>query len=62
MMNRAARIFHGKKLLTLPETTMLASLCYYIAYVNLLDFQTMNVNSSTFPSHDLNRRLERIRE
>jgi methylenetetrahydrofolate--tRNA-(uracil-5-)-methyltransferase len=56
----AARIFHGKKLLSLPETTMLGALCHYVAYADLIDFQPMKANFGILPPLDLNRRMDKI--
>jgi methylenetetrahydrofolate--tRNA-(uracil-5-)-methyltransferase len=56
----AARIFHGKKLLSLPETTMLGALCHYVAYADLIDFQPMKANFGILPPLDLNLRMDKI--
>lgn len=45
----AARRYHHEEPITLPETTMLGALCYYITHANLKDFQPMKANFGILP-------------
>jgi methylenetetrahydrofolate--tRNA-(uracil-5-)-methyltransferase len=53
----AARLLAGKSPLTLPETTMLGALCYYITHADLKDFQPMKANFGILPPLATNHRL-----
>jgi methylenetetrahydrofolate--tRNA-(uracil-5-)-methyltransferase len=55
----AARLFHEKQPLILPETTMLGALCHYITHADLIDFQPMKANFGILPPYDLNRRMDK---
>jgi methylenetetrahydrofolate--tRNA-(uracil-5-)-methyltransferase len=46
----AARLLHHESLLTLPQTTMLGSLCHYITHADLKDFQPMKANFGILPA------------
>jgi methylenetetrahydrofolate--tRNA-(uracil-5-)-methyltransferase len=48
----AARLFHNEELLTLPQTTMLGALCYYVTHADLKDFQPMKANFGILPALD----------
>ncbi|OQX63223.1 MAG: methylenetetrahydrofolate--tRNA-(uracil(54)-C(5))-methyltransferase (FADH(2)-oxidizing) TrmFO [Anaerolinea sp. 4484_236] len=43
------RLLRGSPLLTLPKTTMLGALCYYITHASLKDFQPMKANFGIVP-------------
>ena len=45
----AARLLQNQPLLTLPETSMLGALCYYVTHANLKDFQPMKANFGILP-------------
>jgi methylenetetrahydrofolate--tRNA-(uracil-5-)-methyltransferase len=45
----AARLLGGKKLITLPNETMLGALCHYITHASLKDFQPMKANFGILP-------------
>jgi methylenetetrahydrofolate--tRNA-(uracil-5-)-methyltransferase len=49
----AARLLHHEEPLTLPQTTMLGSLCYYITHADLKDFQPMKANFGILPPLDM---------
>jgi methylenetetrahydrofolate--tRNA-(uracil-5-)-methyltransferase len=40
----AARLYHNEEPITLPQTTMLGALCYYVTHADLKDFQPMKAN------------------
>lgn len=46
----AARLLHGEQPLTLPQTTMLGALLYYITHADLKDFQPMKANMGIMPA------------
>lgn len=48
----AARVLTGKLPLTLPPTTMLGALCYYITHADPADFQPMKANFGILPPLD----------
>lgn len=48
----AANLLQGKPLLTLPETTMLGSLCHYVTHAAPKDFQPMKANMGVLPPLD----------
>ena len=45
----SARLLNGKELITLPNTTILGSLCHYVTHANLADFQPMKANFGLLP-------------
>ena len=45
----AARLFHDKEPLILPQTTMLGALCHYVTHADLKDFQPMKANLGILP-------------
>lgn len=45
----AARLYHHKEPITLPETTMLGALCHYVTHADLKDFQPMKANFGILP-------------
>jgi methylenetetrahydrofolate--tRNA-(uracil-5-)-methyltransferase len=45
----AARLLRGEPLLSLPQTTMLGALCYYITHAAPDDFQPMKANYGILP-------------
>ena len=45
----AARLLHDEELITLPPTTMLGALCYYVTHADLKDFQPMKANFGILP-------------
>jgi methylenetetrahydrofolate--tRNA-(uracil-5-)-methyltransferase len=45
----AARLFKGQPLYTLPKTTMLGALCYYVTHADMADFQPMKANFGILP-------------
>ena len=45
----AARLLTGKPPVTLPPTTMLGALCYYITHADAADFQPMKANFGILP-------------
>ena len=53
----AARLFHQKSPITLPETTMLGALCHYVTHANLKDFQPMKANFGILPALDYSGKL-----
>jgi methylenetetrahydrofolate--tRNA-(uracil-5-)-methyltransferase len=53
----AARLLTGNEPLTLPSTTMLGALCYYITHANLKDFQPMKANFGILPPVEPPRRM-----
>jgi len=48
----AANLAQGKALLSLPETTMLGSLCHYVTHAPPKDFQPMKANMGILPPLD----------
>src|SRR5512143_820668 len=46
----AARLFHTEEPITLPQTTMLGSLCHYVTHADLKDFQPMKANFGILPA------------
>ena len=44
----AARLLQNKSLLSLPKTSMLGALCYYITHADARDFQPMKANFGLF--------------
>ena len=46
----AARLHRGQKLFTLPQTTMLGTLCHYVTHADLKDFQPMKANFGILPA------------
>ena len=46
----AARLLRNESPLTLPQTTMLGSLCHYITHADLKDFQPMKANFGILPA------------
>lgn len=46
----AARLMQEERPVTLPSTTMLGALCYYITHADLKDFQPMKANFGILPS------------
>jgi len=58
----AARLHRGQKLFTLPQTTMLGTLCHYVTHADLKDFQPMKANFGILPAlEDTNRPNKRER-
>ncbi len=45
----AARLIQGQVPLTLPESTMLGGLCYYVSHASEADFQPMKANFGLLP-------------
>jgi methylenetetrahydrofolate--tRNA-(uracil-5-)-methyltransferase len=43
------RLMQGRELMTLPQTTMLGALCYYVTHADLADFQPMKANYGILP-------------
>jgi methylenetetrahydrofolate--tRNA-(uracil-5-)-methyltransferase len=52
----AARLLGGKSLITLPNETMLGSLCHYITHADLKDFQPMKANFGILPALELEKK------
>ena len=52
----AARLLGGKKLITLPNETMLGALCHYITHADLKDFQPMKANFGILPQLELDKK------
>jgi len=46
----AAHLGKNQKPITLPQTTMLGALCYYVTHADLKDFQPMKANFGILPS------------
>jgi methylenetetrahydrofolate--tRNA-(uracil-5-)-methyltransferase len=46
----AARLHYGHHPITLPQTTMLGALCYYVTHADLKDFQPMKANFGILPT------------
>jgi len=53
----AARLLGGKNLHTLPNETMLGSLCHYITHADLKDFQPMKANFGILPTLALEKKI-----
>ena len=53
----AARLLHHEEPLTLPQTTMLGSLCHYITHADLKDFQPMKANFGILPALDTSSKI-----
>jgi methylenetetrahydrofolate--tRNA-(uracil-5-)-methyltransferase len=53
----AARLLQNKTPLTLPQTTMLGALCYYVTHADLKDFQPMKANFGILPPLDTNGKI-----
>ena len=53
----AARLVQQAEPITLPQTTMLGSLCHYITHADLKDFQPMKANFGILPALDETGRL-----
>ena len=49
----AARLHQHEQAITLPQTTMLGALCYYVTHANLKDFQPMKANFGILPALDI---------
>jgi methylenetetrahydrofolate--tRNA-(uracil-5-)-methyltransferase len=45
----AARLFQGRKPVSLPVTTMLGALCHYVTHASQADFQPMKANFGILP-------------
>jgi methylenetetrahydrofolate--tRNA-(uracil-5-)-methyltransferase len=45
----AARLHQQEEPITLPSTTMLGALCYYVTHADLKDFQPMKANFGILP-------------
>ena len=45
----AARLRSGEEPITLPQTSMLGALCYYVTHADLKDFQPMKANFGILP-------------
>lgn len=45
----AVRLINGLRLLTLPRTTMIGSLCHYVTHADSADFQPMKANFGIVP-------------
>jgi methylenetetrahydrofolate--tRNA-(uracil-5-)-methyltransferase len=52
----AARQLAKKKLITLPNETMLGALCHYITHADLKDFQPMKANFGILPPLELEKK------
>ncbi len=53
----AARLLGQKKLITLPNETMLGALCHYITNASLKDFQPMKANFGILPQLALEKKI-----
>jgi methylenetetrahydrofolate--tRNA-(uracil-5-)-methyltransferase len=53
----AARLLDGKEPVTLPQTTMLGALCYYVTHADLKDFQPMKANFGILPSLEFTSKI-----
>jgi methylenetetrahydrofolate--tRNA-(uracil-5-)-methyltransferase len=53
----AARLFHHEEPITLPQTTMLGTLCHYVTHADLKDFQPMKANFGILPPLDLTSKI-----
>jgi methylenetetrahydrofolate--tRNA-(uracil-5-)-methyltransferase len=53
----AARVFHCEQPITLPQTTMLGSLCHYITHADLKDFQPMKANFGILPPMEFTSKI-----
>ena len=52
-----AHLIQQKKLITLPQETMLGALCYYVTHASLKDFQPMKANFGILPELILNKKI-----
>jgi len=57
-----ARFIKGHELLSLPQTTMLGSLCHYITHANSRDFQPMKANFGLLPPIDIPQEGAKMRK
>ena len=57
----AARLLQGQAPVTLPETTMLGSLCHYVTHAEPKDFQPMKANFGLMPPFEKKIRNKRER-
>ena len=48
--SNAARLLKAQPLRTLPPTTMLGALCYYVTHADMADFQPMKANFGILPA------------
>ena len=55
----AARLLENKTPLTLPQETMLGSLCHYITHADLKDFQPMKANFGILPELNLEKKISK---
>lgn len=53
----ASRLFHHEEPITLPQTTMLGTLCHYVTHADLKDFQPMKANFGILPPLDLTSKI-----
>lgn len=53
----AARWLHHEEPITLPQTTMLGSLCHYITHADLKDFQPMKANFGILPPMEFTTKI-----
>ncbi len=57
----AARLLRGQSLLTLPRTTMLGALCFYVTHAEPKDFQPMKANFGLMPPFEKKIRNKQAR-
>ncbi len=55
----ATRLLHGQSPLSLPTTTILGALCYYVTHASPADFQPMKANFGILPPLDTIKRLNK---
>jgi methylenetetrahydrofolate--tRNA-(uracil-5-)-methyltransferase len=55
----AARLLHGQVPVSLPPTTILGSLCYYVTHASPADFQPMKANFGILPPLNTSERLNK---
>ena len=55
----AARLLQGQTPFTLPQTTMIGSLCHYITHADMKDFQPMKANFGILPPLEGGQRLNK---
>ena len=53
----AARLHQHEQAITLPQTTMLGALCYYVTHADLKDFQPMKANFGILPSLEFTSKI-----
>ncbi|HEX7233788.1 MAG TPA: methylenetetrahydrofolate--tRNA-(uracil(54)-C(5))-methyltransferase (FADH(2)-oxidizing) TrmFO, partial [Nitrosospira sp.] len=53
----AARLLQQEEPISLPQTTMLGALCYYITHANLKDFQPMKANFGILPPLEFSSKI-----